>query len=190
MVCINCGEEIQAHKVKKARGQAKYCGPSCQNEYWKKKYAGQNTIWGISSATVGAINELRASVDLLRRGYSVFRALSPSCPCDLVLLKDGDVFRVEVTTGHNSSNGRLYYPKKDPQLYDILAVVTSDSIIYFTEHADLKAALTPSIEDSQKADGVNLGLAGEPENGDGQDMAQDEIVDSGGNTEASSYQRR
>jgi len=164
MVCINCGKEIQAHKVKKARGQAKYCGSSCQNEYWKKKYAGQNTIWGISSATVGAINELRASVDLLRRGYSVFRALSPSCPCDLVLLKDGDVFRVEVTTGHNSSNGRLYYPKKDPQLYDILAIVTSDSIIYFTENADLKAALIPGLK-----------------NGDSEGKAGAEILDPGAN---------
>ncbi len=171
MVCINCGEEIQVHKVKRTRGQAKYCDPSCQKEYWKKKYAGQNTIWGVSSSTVGAINELRVSVDLLRRGYSVFRALSPSCPCDLVLLKDGDVFRVEVTTGHNSSNGRLYYPKKDPQLYDILAIVTSDSIIYFTENVDLKAALIPGLK-----------------NGSSQDKTQGEIVAPVANTEASSYQ--
>jgi len=152
VVCINCEEEIPARRVKYAKPNAKYCSPSCQNEYWKKKYAGQNTLSGLSSGTVGAINELRASVDLLRRGYSVFRALSPACPCDLVLLRNGDVFRVEVTTGHNSSNGRLYYPKKDPQLYDILAVVTSDSIIYFTEHTDLKVALIPDLKNGDTLD--------------------------------------
>ncbi len=63
-----------------------------------------------------------------------------------MLLKDGNVFRVEVTTGHNSSSGRLIWTKKDPQLHDILAVVTSDSIIYFTENADLKAALIPGLK--------------------------------------------
>ena len=79
-------------------------------------------------------------------------ALSPSCPCDLVLLKDGNVFRVEVTTGHNSSSGRLIWTKKDPRLHDILAVVTPDSIIYFTEHTDLKAALIPDLENRDTPD--------------------------------------
>ncbi len=115
-------------------------------------------------------------------------ALSPSCPCDLVLLKDGNVFRMEVTTGHNSSSGRLIWTKKDPQLHDILAVVTPDSIIYFTEHADLKAALIPSTRDSEKADGVN----DQPENlenGNSESRTKNEIVAPRANMEGGSLRQ-
>jgi hypothetical protein len=121
--CINCSGNIPSHIVRRTKGAAKYCDPSCMQEYRRKLYAGQNTIWGVASATVGAVNELRVSVDLVVRGYAVFRALSPACPCDLVVLHDGRVFRVEVTTGHRSVTGNLQYPKKDPMLYDVLAVV-------------------------------------------------------------------
>jgi hypothetical protein len=91
-----------------------------------------------SSGTVGAINELRVSVDLLCKGYAVFRALSPHCPCDLVLLLDHRVFRVEVTTGHRTSNGKLMIPRKDATRYDVLAVVFPDSIVYSTELPELR----------------------------------------------------
>jgi len=142
-VCINCGGEISPAKVRRTRGTAKYCDPACQNDHWKKEYAGQNTLWNLPSGTVGAINELRVAVDLLIRGYSVFRALSPNCPCDLVLLIDHRVFRVEVTTGHRSSNGRPYFPIKDPLRYDILAVVFPDSIVYSTVLPELSHLVTP-----------------------------------------------
>lgn len=102
-----------------------------------------------SSGTVGAINELRVSVDLLCKGYAVFRALSPHCPCDLVLLLDHSVFRVEVTTGHRTSNGKLMIPRKDATRYDVLAVVFPDSIVYSTnlpELCNLVASEPPTVE--------------------------------------------
>jgi hypothetical protein len=136
--CISCTGEIPPHKVRRTRGTVKYCDPSCRAAYWKKQYAGQNTIWNLPSGTVGAINELRVSVDLLVKGYAVFRALSPSCPCDLVLLVDHRVFRVEVTTAHRSSNGRPTFPAKNPARYDLLAVVFPDSIVYSTELPELR----------------------------------------------------
>jgi hypothetical protein len=136
-VCINCGSEISPHKVHRTKGTAKYCDPSCHAEYWKKRYAGQNTIWNLPSGTVGAINELRVSVDLLCKGYAVFRALSPNCPCDLVLLFDRRAFRVEVTTGHRTSTGRLTWPVKDGTRFDVLAVVLPESIVYFTDLPEL-----------------------------------------------------
>jgi hypothetical protein len=136
--CVNCGGEIPGHRVRRTKGAAKWCDPSCANEYRKKLYAGQNTIWNIASGTVGAINELRVSVDLLVKGYAVFRALSPACPCDLVVLYDGRVFRVEVTTGHRSVGGNIQYPKKDNTRYDVLAVVVQDAIVYSTDVPELR----------------------------------------------------
>jgi hypothetical protein len=82
----------------------------------------------------------------------VFRALSPNCPCDLVLLIDGRVFRVEVTTGHRASNGKMMVPKKDRTRYDILAVLFPDSIVYSTD--------LPELSNLMDSDSPSQGLNG------------------------------
>lgn len=65
--------------------------------------------FGVTSGTAGAIAELRVAVDLMQRRYHVFRALSPSCPADLVAFHDGDLapIFIEVRTAHER-NGRVY----------------------------------------------------------------------------------
>lgn len=66
---------------------------------------------GISTSTVGAIEELRVSVDLMEKGFYVFRALSPSCPCDLFAMKNGKQFDIEVRTSYRKYNGDFSRPK-------------------------------------------------------------------------------
>jgi hypothetical protein len=90
---------------------------------------------GLPSGTTGAISELLVSSDLLRRGYAVFRALSPSCSCDLAILKGGRLFRVEVRTAYrHQKTRRLFYPKVDPEKSDIAALVVGGTeIIYIPE---------------------------------------------------------
>ena len=56
----------------------------------------------LSTATKGAIAELCVATDLMKKGYAVFRALSPNCFCDLVVYKDGISFYIEVRTGYES----------------------------------------------------------------------------------------
>lgn len=70
--------------------------------------------------------------DLLLKGYAVFRAVSPACSCDLIVLKDGKLCRVEVTTGHRRDNGKVNCPLKTPGAYDVLAIVVDDGkeIVY------------------------------------------------------------
>jgi serine/threonine protein kinase len=53
-----------------------------------------------SSGAAGAISKLLIAADLLKRGYAVFRALSPSCPCDLAILHNGQLLAVEGRTGY------------------------------------------------------------------------------------------
>ncbi len=90
----------------------------------------------LSSATVGAIHELKVAIDLLERGFQVFRALSPSCECDLALISAGKLFRVEVTTGYTTISGRICSPgpqkmRKDGHKFDVLAtVVDGEKIVY------------------------------------------------------------
>lgn len=79
---------------------------------------------GMSPATYGALSELRVSCDLIDRGYSVFRALSPNAPCDLVVIKAHQVLRVEV-----KSNPIVPCGAKQRN-YDILAQVLTNEIVY------------------------------------------------------------
>jgi hypothetical protein len=78
----------------------------------------------IPTGTVGAMHELLVAADLMKRGSHVFRALSPSCPGDLMILQGSKIKIVEVTTGYRLLNGTLAYPtRKQTERFDVLAVV-------------------------------------------------------------------
>ncbi len=59
------------------------------------------------------------------KGYDTFRALSPSCPCDLLALKDGEVLRVEVRTVKRRPDGAIYaqFRAQDAGRSDVYAFV-------------------------------------------------------------------
>ena len=81
------------------------------------------------------MHELKVSYDLLKKGYEVFRAQSPSCSCDLLILDKGKPMRVEVRTGYRLKSGALSYPSNrlSSEKYDVMAVVTDNEIIYIPE---------------------------------------------------------
>lgn len=73
----------------------------------------------------GAASEMVVGADLLMAGYEVYRAMSPSSPCDLLIMKDGVTRRVEVRTGRrNPTTGSVFCPtsQKDVGRYDVLAI--------------------------------------------------------------------
>ena len=118
--CVKCGVEYKP-KI----GYQKYCSRKCSATKYNGKFP------GLATATVGAIGELEVCADLLKKGFSVFRAVSASCSCDLAVLKDHQLIRVEVTTGYrNPAKDRMYYPKKDTSKFDVLAVSLPDGIYY------------------------------------------------------------
>lgn len=129
--CIQCNQPYQA-----TTSYQKYCSQGCMHDYHNHTWRGINkTNPHISSGTTGAISELLVAADLMRKGYNVFRALSQSCPCDLVILKDKQLWRVEVTTGYRSASGKLQHvhkPNINGARYDIVAyaVRASDEIVY------------------------------------------------------------
>ncbi len=79
--------------------------------------------------TSGAISEYRAIADLLAKGFEVFRSAALASSCDLAILKDNSLFRVEVRTGKRSATGKVYRPVQKVNT-DILATVLPDQIIY------------------------------------------------------------
>lgn len=84
---------------------------------------------GISPGTVGAIQELRVALDLMGRGYDVFRPLSPACSCDLLATKDNKLFKIEVRTAYKRGDGHIQYPPKNIRA-PYLALALPNEIVY------------------------------------------------------------
>ena len=79
------------------------------------------------------MSELRVAVDLLSKGYEVFRAVSPACSCDLVALREGQLpLRIEVRTANFQLNSRATMPRHsaDAGKQDHFAFVLPNSISY------------------------------------------------------------
>lgn len=128
--CYFCKNEIPQKKLNYKR--VKYCSNNCRKAHERGIYRSLNSKdIKNPTATVGAIQELIVSADLLRRGHEVFRSLSAACSCDLAILKDNKLLRVEVTTGYYSISKKISFPKHTISNYDILAVVTNDNKIHY-----------------------------------------------------------
>ena len=113
--------------------QALTCSYDCRKKREADRYRKHNPpqLVPLSTGTVGALSELKAAVNLLAKGYEVFRAMSPAASCDLAILRNGTVLRIEVKTGHKSTySGAVVWPKISRERFDVLALVLSDEILY------------------------------------------------------------
>jgi len=124
--CEFCGESIPEERQ---RHHAKFCSDRCRVRRDLERYHARNPKKTLPNTTSGAISEYRVIVDLLSKGFEVFRSATLSSSCDLAILIDGCLFRVEVRTGKRSSTGKIYRPIQKIRT-DILATVLPDQIIY------------------------------------------------------------
>ena len=80
------------------------------------------------------MHELLVAANLMKRGFSVFRALSPSSPGDLAILKDGKLMIVEVTSGTRTYKNTLVWPLHSNGKHDVIAIVEyAGDITYIPE---------------------------------------------------------
>lgn len=116
-----------------------YCDTACANEDQRRKWREKNPkspLGELQNNTVAEVNEMRVAIDLLSRGYEVYRAAFQGMPCDILVcgpaLEKGDLaLRVEVTSGNRSTSGAVTHPKRDAALFDVLAVVLGDGTIVY-----------------------------------------------------------
>ncbi len=89
----------------------------------------------VVTSTRGAIAELRVAAELLGAGYHVFRALSPACAYDLVILTQDRALTVEVRTTSYAATGDIIrqYGKPLKDRADIYAWVLPDWVFYEPE---------------------------------------------------------
>lgn len=129
--CIICNEIFKTSVLSKH----KTCSKKCRIQNEKNIYREKNplNINKISNGTIGAIGELKVCVDLMQKGFFVYRAVSPSCQADLAVTFNNQFFRVEVTTGTISQSGKINHPKKieEKYRYDILAICLKTGGIHY-----------------------------------------------------------
>lgn len=130
-LCLECGKQFET-----GRKHHSICSPDCRRSYSKRIYRTGTNYREVKlpPATRGALSELLASSDLMARGYHVFRALSPACPCDLVAIHPaGKVLRIEVRTGAKKLKGDIGFPRHPSDIgkSDLYAVVLWDNTITY-----------------------------------------------------------
>jgi hypothetical protein len=134
-VCAQCGDTFTPPDNRRR----KFCSRSCQLEAeglrCASTYKPIAKLYGIGRGNVGALSELVVCVDLIRKGYEVFRAVSAHCSCDLTILRNGTLRRVEVRTAYRKRDGGIYFPisPKDAGRYDIFAAVVDGVPVYQPE---------------------------------------------------------
>ena len=104
--CVQCKKNFVTNLHNK-----KLCSEKCKNLFYQR-----NSKTDISSGSIGAISELVICSDLLKKGYAVFRSVSPSCFCDVIAIKGDEVKKLEIRTGYRSTAdklaGRILFPRK------------------------------------------------------------------------------
>lgn len=123
--CKQCGKVIEAEN----KNRRVFCSKKCLNLFGSRNI--QKFNYPINTGTLGAISELSVCADLMKKGYLLFKSISPSSPYDLVVDIKGVLHKLEVKTGSIRSNGSLSYYVRPEAIYDILAVVFVTGIKYF-----------------------------------------------------------
>jgi len=111
----------------------------------------------MSNGTSGALSELRACADLLIKGFEVFRAVSPSCSCDLMIRNGNKYLTIEVRTAYTTHTGAVVYSKKRIRADHVAAVFPSE-VVYFPllPTQDVNATLQTTAEGDRDEDDVHI----------------------------------
>lgn len=125
---------MPAFNERKRHNLARYRAEERPWTLTRQTYARDRTPMShLNASEIGAWAEMVAASDLLRRGYQVFRAVSPSAPCDFVVVIENRCCRVEVKTAHRKKRGGLMFAQKDfdASKHDVLALVTPDGHVTY-----------------------------------------------------------
>jgi hypothetical protein len=119
--CRSCGKSFTGRDYRTV-----FCSRVCR--LGRRKRVGASV--GLSNGTIGTVSELIASVDLLEKGWTVFRSLSPNGFADIVACKGAITLRLEVRTGAKLDSGRLTFPADRAPNTDGFVVIVEREVHY------------------------------------------------------------
>jgi hypothetical protein len=118
--CFECAKPLDGLPQ---LGNRKFCSPVCNKKNYYDKNARELDFSHLSTGTLGAASELIASTKLIIDGFEVYRALSPSSSCDLIAIKDGLIYDIEVRTGIRTGRGQVSCSKHNIRAKYLVVVV-------------------------------------------------------------------
>lgn len=91
------------------------------------------TVEGLPPYVVNGIKEMIVAVDLLKKGFDVYRSLTAGGLCDLVAVsrQDGASTRIEVKSASLWRTGRVTHSPTHRNSYDVLALVFKDGAVEY-----------------------------------------------------------
>jgi hypothetical protein len=134
--CFVCKKDFRSNQP-----HQKFCGNDCR----KKNYYDQSgrivlKTKHLSTGSVWKISEMAVNADLLKRGYTVFYALSTDSFCDIVAVKDNKILFVEARTGYkNSYTNKYTFPTGLRGMANVYGVYerNSEKVHYFDNNKEI-----------------------------------------------------
>ena len=123
-ICEYCGRTTQTWSSKK-----RFCSQQCANDASNIVIYAHNP--SIPQGNKGAIGELQVCVDLLQKGYEVFRSVSAHAAYDLIATKEDVLYRIEVRSASmGRESGKIYVNSYGTGHRDLLALYTPNGVLY------------------------------------------------------------
>jgi hypothetical protein len=116
----------------------RFCSRRCQADSYYLRAGTVSAYPHATSSTVGAIAEYRVVIDLLGKGYEVFKACSPACSCDLIATRKGEIHRLEVRTANRNQITGVVQKRRIGFRADGFAWVVGSEIIYEPRLEDIQ----------------------------------------------------
>ena len=121
--CIVCGKLARS-----VSGKVEFCSSECREIH----YFGNDPEKGLGVSLIGPIHEYQVTVDLLRRGWHVYKSVTHTGPVDLIASKKGILLKVEVTKAkRNKVTGKVTFSPHNETKYDVLALSFSDGKVEY-----------------------------------------------------------
>lgn len=138
------GEKKRIKQVRMARHRARSILHRIEPLELKKAH-GDNSHY--NGGNTGKINEGLVAIDLIKHGYDIYSPYSPTHPFDILAIKNGVGYRVEVKTGNVNKEGKLlpYTSKLNINNFDILAVLYNTTGGYEIVYKEITAEIREQL---------------------------------------------
>lgn len=111
----------------------------CRNKSCESHKKRKNSLEGsVHRKNMGAYSELLIVLDLFKKGYEVYRAVSQHCSGDIICEKDGHLIKIDATTGYINLNGSYSYPPKKHKLIIAVNLSNNGRIVYLEDGKEIE----------------------------------------------------
>lgn len=138
LICEGCGCEF----IDKSNNAMRcFCTTDCRKKTEQKRHMAGAPLRGVvPTKNMGAYTEMRVIMDLFKRGYEVYRAVSPSCTGDIVCETKEGLIKIDAVTGYANKNGTCHYGKTADKYKGIIIGAyfpASERVIYFLDGREI-----------------------------------------------------